>query len=110
MKIVISPAKSLNYDDNLHTNRATQPLFLEQAEKLNSKLSNTTKKDIQDLMSISEKLADLIINVIKNLIHHLQRKMPVRLFMLLTGMFTLDWMPIQYLRINWINYKIPLEY
>ncbi len=59
MKIVISPAKSLNYDDNLPTNRATQPQFLEHAEKLNSKLSNTTKKDIQHLMSISEKLADL---------------------------------------------------
>ncbi len=59
MKIVVSPAKSLNFDDKLPTTRATQPQFLEEAKKLNSKLSNTTKKDIQTLMSISEKLADL---------------------------------------------------
>lgn len=59
MKIVVSPAKSLNFEDKLPTTRATQPQFLEQAEKLNSKLSNTTKKEIQDLMHISEKLADL---------------------------------------------------
>lgn len=59
MKIVVSPAKSLNFESKLPTNRATQPQFLEEAEKLNSKLSNTTKKEIQDLMHISEKLADL---------------------------------------------------
>ncbi|WP_396597147.1 peroxide stress protein YaaA [Dokdonia sp. R86516] len=59
MKIVVSPAKSLNFEDKLPTTRATQPQFLEQAEKLNSKLSNTTKTEIQDLMHISEKLADL---------------------------------------------------
>ncbi len=59
MKIVVSPAKSLNFEDKLPTTRATQPQFLEQAEKLNSKLSNATKKEIQNLMNISEKLADL---------------------------------------------------
>ncbi|TVZ51909.1 peroxide stress protein YaaA [Dokdonia sp. Hel_I_53] len=59
MKIVVSPAKSLNLEDKLPTTRATQPQFLDEAEKLNSKLSNATKQEIQDLMSISEKLADL---------------------------------------------------
>lgn len=59
MKIVVSPAKSLNFEDQLPTSRATQPQFIEDAKKLNSKLSNTTKKEIQDLMHISEKLADL---------------------------------------------------
>ena len=59
MKIVVSPAKSLNFEDKLPTTRATQPQFLEQADKLNSKLSNISKKEIQDLMHISEKLADL---------------------------------------------------
>lgn len=59
MKIVVSPAKSLNFKDPLPTQRATQPQFLEEAEKLNSKLSNKTKKEISALMSISDKLADL---------------------------------------------------
>lgn len=59
MKIVVSPAKSLNFEDKLPTTRATQPQFIEQAEELNTKLSTTSKKEIQDLMSISEKLADL---------------------------------------------------
>lgn len=59
MKIVVSPAKSLNFKDSLPTQRATQPQFLEQAEELNSKLSKKTQKEISALMSISDKLADL---------------------------------------------------
>lgn len=59
MKIVVSPAKSLNFEDSLPTTRATQPQFIKQAEELNTKLSTTSTKEIQDLMSISEKLADL---------------------------------------------------
>lgn len=59
MKIVVSPAKSLNFENTLPTQRATQPQFLEEAKKLNSKLSNKTKKEISTLMSISDKLADL---------------------------------------------------
>lgn len=59
MKIVVSPAKSLNFEDTLPTTRATQPQFLKEAEKLNSKLSNKTKKEIGNLMHISKKLADL---------------------------------------------------
>lgn len=59
MKIVISPAKSLNFEDKLPTSKTTQPQFIEQAEKLNNRLSKTSTKEIQSLMSISEKLADL---------------------------------------------------
>ncbi|RMB60614.1 peroxide stress protein YaaA [Dokdonia sinensis] len=59
MKIVISPAKSLNFESDLPTARGTQPKFLEQAEILNKNLSRKTKKEIGELMSISEKLADL---------------------------------------------------
>ncbi len=59
MKIVVSPAKTLDYETNLPTKRATQPEFLEEAETLNKKLSRKTKKEIGKLMSISDKLADL---------------------------------------------------
>ncbi len=59
MKAVVSPAKSLNYEDKLPTTRATQPQFLEEAETLNKKLERKTKAEISELMSISDKLADL---------------------------------------------------
>ena len=59
MKAVVSPAKSLNYEDKLPTTRATQPQFLEEAEILNKKLERKTKAEISELMSISDKLADL---------------------------------------------------
>ncbi len=59
MKIVVSPAKTLDYDSKLPTTRGTQPEFLETASKLNRKLSRKSKKEISNLMSISDKLADL---------------------------------------------------
>ena len=59
MKIVISPAKSLDYDTALPTSTYTQPQFLEQAEKLNTVLKKKKPKALADLMSISDKLADL---------------------------------------------------
>ncbi|MCB0373587.1 MAG: peroxide stress protein YaaA [Muricauda sp.] len=59
MKIVISPAKSLDFETVLPTSRFTQPEFLEQAEKLNTVLKKKKPKALAQLMSISDKLADL---------------------------------------------------
>lgn len=59
MKIVISPAKSLNYESELPTTRGTQPSFLETTAKINRKLSRLSKAEIAELMDISPKLADL---------------------------------------------------
>ncbi len=59
MKIVVSPAKSLDYETKLPTTRGTQPQFLEQAENLNAKLEKKSKKAIGELMHISDKLAEL---------------------------------------------------
>lgn len=59
MKIVISPAKSLDYNKELPTQRSTQPIFLEQAEKLNNKMASKSKSAIGQLMSISDNLAEL---------------------------------------------------
>ncbi|MBT8295137.1 MAG: peroxide stress protein YaaA [Gramella sp.] len=59
MKIVVSPAKTLDYESKLPTNRGTQPEFRETAAKLNRKLARQSKQKISDLMSISDKLADL---------------------------------------------------
>ena len=59
MKIVISPAKSLDYETALPTSKYSQPQFLEQAEKLNAVLKKKKPKALSELMSISDKLADL---------------------------------------------------
>ncbi|GHA49062.1 UPF0246 protein [Salinimicrobium marinum] len=59
MKIVISPAKSLDYKSKLPTTRGTQPPFLETTAKVNRKLSRMSKKEISELMGVSDKLADL---------------------------------------------------
>jgi len=59
MKIVVSPAKTLDYESKLPTTRGTQPEFLDTASKLNRKLSRQSKNEISDLMSISDKLADI---------------------------------------------------
>ena len=59
MKIVVSPAKSLDFETKLPTSRGTQPIFLAQAELLNNKLEKKSKKAIGELMSISDKLAEL---------------------------------------------------
>ncbi|MBV1924713.1 MAG: peroxide stress protein YaaA [Flavobacteriaceae bacterium] len=59
MKIVISPAKSLDYTTQLPTRRATQPVFLAQAEHLNTKMATKSKNVIKKLMGISDNLAEL---------------------------------------------------
>ncbi|CAM4043707.1 peroxide stress protein YaaA [Gillisia limnaea] len=59
MKIVLSPAKSLDFKSELPTSRGTQPSFLDTTAKINRKLSRMSKEEIGELMSISDKLADL---------------------------------------------------
>lgn len=59
MKIVISPAKSLDLDSAIPTNNFSQPQFLEESEKLSKVLKKKSPKKIGELMSISAKLSEL---------------------------------------------------
>ena len=59
MKIVISPAKSLDFESKLPTDKYTQPAFLKQSEKLNKILAKKKPKALSELMSISDNLAQL---------------------------------------------------
>ena len=59
MKIIISPAKSLDFETKAPTSLFTQPRFLEQSEKLNKKLKTFSKKNISELMKISDALSAL---------------------------------------------------
>ncbi|WP_338409602.1 peroxide stress protein YaaA [uncultured Flavobacterium sp.] len=59
MKIVISPAKSLNFESLLPTTSFTEPQFLKEANTIQKTLKKKNPRQLMDLMSISEKLADL---------------------------------------------------
>jgi cytoplasmic iron level regulating protein YaaA (DUF328/UPF0246 family) len=59
MKIVISPAKSLDYESKLPTKKYTQPQFLANAEVVHEAVKEKTPKELTELMHISDKLADL---------------------------------------------------
>lgn len=59
MKIVISPAKSLNFEKELPTQRYTEPKFLKQAETIQKTLKKKKPKVLAQLMDISDKLAEL---------------------------------------------------
>ena len=59
MKIVISPAKSLNFERELPTAIFSEPLFLKQATTIQRTLKKKKPKNLAELMDISEKLAEL---------------------------------------------------
>lgn len=59
MKIIISPAKSLDFESNVPTTLHTQPQFLEASMELNKKLKTLSREKIAILMKISDDLASL---------------------------------------------------
>ena len=59
MKIVISPAKSLNFEKQLPTSRFTEPKFLKEATTIQKTLKKKKPKQLMELMDISDKLAEL---------------------------------------------------
>ena len=59
MKILLSPAKSLDYKSKLPTLKTTEACFLNEAEHLNLVLKGKSPKDLSDLMSISSSLGEL---------------------------------------------------
>lgn len=59
MKIVISPAKSLNFEKELPTTQFTQPSLLKESKKVHAVLKQQSPAELSQLMSISDKLADL---------------------------------------------------
>ena len=59
MKILLSPAKSLNFKSNLPTKIHSEPCFLKEANFLNSILKSKKPSEISDLMHISSSLGNL---------------------------------------------------
>jgi uncharacterized protein len=59
MKIVISPAKSLNFESELPSTLYSEPFFLKEATTIQKVLKKKKPKALTSLMHISDKLADL---------------------------------------------------
>ena len=59
MKLVLSPAKSLDFETSLPVSQHSEAQFLNQSEKLNKLLKKKSAKDLSKLMSISDALAQL---------------------------------------------------
>ncbi|GGG53998.1 peroxide stress protein YaaA [Bizionia arctica] len=59
MKLVLSPAKSLDFETKLPTSKATESLFLSDSERINKVLKKKSAKSLSELMKISPALSQL---------------------------------------------------
>jgi len=59
MKLVLSPAKSLDFETDLPIKQNTETQFLKQSERLNKILKKKSAKSLSKLMSISDALGQL---------------------------------------------------
>ena len=59
MKIVISPAKSLDFESALPTTEFTNARFLKESKSINKVIKQKSPKELSELMSISDKLGEL---------------------------------------------------
>ncbi len=60
--MVVSPAKTLDYESELPIQESTQPEMLEESQQLIDQLKKLTPADVASLMKLSDKLADLNVN------------------------------------------------
>lgn len=59
MKIVISPAKSLDFETKLPSRKHTEPAFLANAQVVHKAVKEKSPAELRELMDISDKLAEL---------------------------------------------------
>lgn len=59
MKLVLSPAKSLDFESKLPTSQYTEAAFLKQSERLNKLLKKKSARSLSKLMKISDALGQL---------------------------------------------------
>jgi len=62
MLMLVSPAKTLDYETPLPFDEFTQPQMLDQSQLLMNELVDLTPKDVASLMKLSDKLATLNVN------------------------------------------------
>lgn len=59
MKMIISPAKTLDFESQIPSIQTTQPTFLKESRIINAVIKQKSPADLAKLMSISDKLAAL---------------------------------------------------
>ncbi|WP_196886691.1 peroxide stress protein YaaA [Aureivirga sp. CE67] len=59
MKIVISPAKSLDFETETPSDFYSDPIFIQKSERIQNTLKQKSPKELSDLMNISANLANL---------------------------------------------------
>jgi uncharacterized protein len=59
MKLVLSPAKSLNFESKLPTSATTESCFLKESERLNKLLKKKSARSLSKLMSVSNNIGQL---------------------------------------------------
>ncbi len=59
MKILISPAKTLDFETPLPTNEFSTSRFIKESRIINKVIKQKTPRELSELMSISDKLAEL---------------------------------------------------
>ena len=59
MKILLSPAKSLDYKSDLPTLKTSEGCFLNEAQYLNNILKEKSPKELSELTNISSSLGEL---------------------------------------------------
>jgi hypothetical protein len=59
MKMIISPAKSLNFETVLPNSTNSNPCFIEEAKRINKLLKKKSPVELSQLMHISDKLGNL---------------------------------------------------
>lgn len=62
MKVLLSPAKSLDFESKLPTEKFTQPALISETKKIEAVLKKKSKNQLKSLMSISDSLAELNYN------------------------------------------------
>lgn len=59
MIVLLSPSKTMNFEDDFQLDKATQPEFLNDASKLVDRMQNYSPEDLGKLLDINDKLAKL---------------------------------------------------
>lgn len=106
MKIVVSPAKSLDLETEYPKINFTQPVFLEQAVKLNKVLAKKKPKALKELMSISDNLAELNWERNQNFSTPFNEENARPAIYTFSGDVYQAWMPSVFLRRKLGNFKI----
>lgn len=66
MLIIVSPAKTLDYETPVKTRTHSQPRFLEDSQQLVKELKRLSPEDLTELMKVSSRIAELNVNRYQN--------------------------------------------